>query len=199
MIYLHHAPLTRILSLVPRRLSLDDKKAIRSYRHELLSQFCKLNDAPVPAYGRDELGKPICINIPNLSFNHSQCPTDYALAYSLDLPNVGVDIEHTSRVLNFESLARRFYHPDEMARWLNSGDITEWFRIWTIKEAVLKACGLGMRMTLSELNAQFINDHQGVVSHERIGAYRFECVQVDGAMITVAYPSEYGTQDWQWS
>lgn len=198
MIYLHHAPLTHILTTVPKRLSLDEREVIRNYRHKILKQFCQKSQKPSPCYSKNQFGKPMCSNILDLAFNHSQCPTDYALVYSLDVSNIGVDIEHINRRLNFKSLAERFFHPDERAMWKNGDDVADWFRIWTTKEAVLKASGLGVRLALSELNTRFINDCQGVISHKKIGAYFFECVQIDGVMITIAYPRKHGVQAWQW-
>ncbi|WFF39518.1 4'-phosphopantetheinyl transferase superfamily protein [Moraxella nasibovis] len=171
------------------------KSMLFSHRHQILSQFCSQNHLPVPVYAKQSHGKPVVTNSP-LAFNQSHSDDDYALVYSLSVQRLGVDIEGVHRQANFEPLARRFFHADEYALWQASGcDRVLWFKIWTIKEAVLKASGLGIRMPLRELNAQFASERQGEVVHEKIGRYRFECVMVGECVLTVAY--EGCVQAWQ--
>ena len=60
---------------------------------------------------------------------------------------VGVDVEKIRDNLAFGEIGRRFFRPDEL-RYLNSGGGSgvrnRFFRLWTRKEAVLKALGLGL-------------------------------------------------------
>jgi len=64
---------------------------------------------------------------------------------------LGVDIERVRRRERHLALARRFFAPDEVA-WLESqppGQQQEsFFRIWTLKEAYLKARGTGLALPL---------------------------------------------------
>lgn len=173
------------------------KSILFSHRHQILSQFCSQNHLPVPAYAKEPHGKPVVINS-QLAFNQSHSDDGYALAYSLSVQRLGVDTESIHRQANFEALARRFFHVDEYAFWQASGcDRVLWFKIWTIKEAVLKASGLGIRMPLHELNAQFASERQGEIIHERIGRYRFECIVMNDDMLTIAYESDEW-QVWEW-
>lgn len=193
MIYLHHTPLSLILTHYNSRLINTDRECIRAYRHQLLSEFCHNKNLPTPIYDKDNHGKPFCQNIPALSFNQSHCARDYALIYSLDIKNIGVDIENSHRQVKFDDLAKRYFHADEYALWQNDEcDKCLWFKLWTIKEAVLKASGIGIRLPLNELRAIFINDDTGYVYHKRLGKFYFQTIVIDAFVVTVAYPFDYG-------
>lgn len=92
-------------------------------------------------------GKPLLAVRPGdkmLYFNvsHSQDLSLYAIAQQ----SVGIDLEHL-RPIDAESLARRCFLPREH-RWLTNQPIEQrqdaFFRLWTAKEAVLKATGEGL-------------------------------------------------------
>lgn len=193
MIYLHHTPLSNILPHICGRLTANDRECIRQYRHDVLNRVCQSHRLPMPIYDKDKNGKPFCQNITHLSFNHSHCVSDYALIYSLTINNIGVDIENIHRPVNFEALAKRYFHADEYALWQHDEyDECLWFKLWTIKEAVLKASGLGIRLPLNELKAVFLDDDVGYVHHQEMGKFYFQNIMIDACMVTVAYPFEYG-------
>lgn len=60
---------------------------------------------------------------------------------------VGVDVERIDRPSNFEGLARRFFAPEEAAV-IAAADESQraalFYRIWTLKEAYVKAIGKGL-------------------------------------------------------
>ena len=57
-------------------------------------------------------------------------------------------------------MTQHAFHPEELKQWQALDyDPEYWFKVWTTKEAVLKASGLGIRMNLNELNTQ-IHPHQ---------------------------------------
>lgn len=188
MIYLHHTPLSKILLHDATRLTQQKREIIRAYRHDILTKFCQSKNLPTPIYDKQAFGKPFITNSP-LSFNQSHCVSDYVLAFSLTTPNIGVDIEHLGRQVKFEPLAKRCFHDDEYQLWQNNGyDKHLWFKIWTIKEAVLKAQGLGIRLNLNELNAVFTSDNGGYVCHDKIGWFYFKNLIINECMITLACP-----------
>lgn len=193
MLYLHHTPLSNILPNIHGRLTNNDRECIRQYRHDVLNAFCKKQNLPTPIYDRDNNGKPFCQNIPQLHFNQSHCVSDYALIYSLDITNIGVDIENIHRQVKFDELAKHYFHANEYHLWQNdSCDECSWFKLWTIKEAVLKASGIGIRLPLNELRAVFMGDDTGYVYHQEIGKFYFKNKMMNDCMVTVAYPFEYG-------
>lgn len=192
MIYLHHTPLSRILSKNITQVSKSDRDTICEYRHKILTAFCQAHNLPTPIYDKHAFGKPFITNAP-LAFNQSHCVSDYVLVYSLTILDVGVDIENIHRKPNFMALAKRYFHDKEYQLWQKSGyDTHLWFKLWTIKEAVLKAQGLGIRLNLNELNAIFISDDGGYVHHHKIGKFYFKNLMVNDCVITVAYPFDCG-------
>ncbi|MGL4501095.1 MAG: 4'-phosphopantetheinyl transferase family protein [Planktothrix sp.] len=91
-------------------------------------------------------GKPSLDQDPSpLHFNlsHAQGKAIYAIALE---ENIGIDIEYI-RETEVLSLAKRFFCESEY-RWLNSLDseaqYPAFFRLWTCKEAYLKATGEGL-------------------------------------------------------
>lgn len=96
-------------------------------------------------------GKPGCAS-GHLCFNLSHTDDAALLAFSTG-GEIGVDIETTSRARRFEPLAERFFHPQERALLRDAGDSPLTFlRVWTAKEALLKAVGLGLTVELAEMN-----------------------------------------------
>ncbi|HWK55182.1 MAG TPA: 4'-phosphopantetheinyl transferase superfamily protein, partial [Hyphomicrobiales bacterium] len=64
---------------------------------------------------------------------------------------VGVDVEHALREVAAEALTARFFAPEELQalQSLPEADRNEYFfRLWTLKEAYVKALGLGLRIPL---------------------------------------------------
>ena len=99
-----------------------------------------LTEKPVFEYG--EHGKPSLVGHPDIYFNMSHCK-EAAICVLSDKP-VGVDIESIRRYS--ESLARYTMNDEEMAliEKAERRDV-EFIRLWTLKEAVLKHSGEGIR------------------------------------------------------
>ncbi|MGL4511918.1 MAG: 4'-phosphopantetheinyl transferase family protein [Lacipirellulaceae bacterium] len=58
---------------------------------------------------------------------------------------VGIDLERPREVATRDALARRWFAPSELARFLATDDPQrEFFRLWTAKEAVVKLAGVGV-------------------------------------------------------
>lgn len=79
-------------------------------------------------------------------FNVTHTEGVVVLAVSQGSP-VGVDVERIDRPMNFEGLARRFFAPEEAAVIEAAGESQRaalFYRIWTLKEAYVKAIGKGL-------------------------------------------------------
>ncbi|WP_455597610.1 4'-phosphopantetheinyl transferase family protein [Acinetobacter pecorum] len=168
------------------------KREVAFLRNQLLSQSFELpvSDQQVV---RTNFGKPYLNDYPDLSFNHSHSQNFYALATSKQVQNLGIDIEELSRKVRFEALAQHAFHPEEIKKWqVLDYDPEYWFKVWTTKEAVLKASGLGIRINLNELNTNLHPEQNGGrCEHPEIGVYAYQNYTLAGCMLTVAWQSEH--------
>ena len=108
------------------------------------------------------------------------------------MQDLGVDVEELSRKVRFEALAKHAFHVEELRVWHEfDQDKAYWFKVWTTKEAVLKASGLGIRLNLNELNTQAHPTHNGgMCSHPLIGSFAYQNFEFGDVMLTVAWRAE---------
>jgi 4'-phosphopantetheinyl transferase len=106
-------------------------------------------------------GKPILANLPDehtLHFNLAHSDGLFLLAVSRHFP-VGVDVEHIRLLEKPNELVERFFSPTEAIELhgLPDHQRTEaFFRLWTRKEACLKATGEGISERLNEIAVSFL-------------------------------------------
>lgn len=131
----------------------------------------RLFDRPVSCFGRDVLGAPRLANGRAVSLAHCQ---GMAVAVLADEGRIGVDIEPSDRPVHHPmAMAERFFSPGERQLWRDGGENAEQFlRIWTRKEALGKAQGLGLER-IGELDTTTAENA------------RFDDVLMDGYIITV--------------
>lgn len=167
------------------------KSAIYQYRNQLLSNYL-VTDIHNDSFDKTEFGKPYLIDYPKFYLNHSHSQQHYALVSSQNIPDLGVDVEDLNRKVRFDALAKHAFHPEEYASWEDLGfDSAFWFKVWTTKEAILKASGLGIRLSLNELNTKVheVNDG-GISTHAQLGSFAYQNFQLSNVMLTVAWRSE---------
>lgn len=95
-----------------------------------------------------------------VSFNLSHTKGLSVLAISSH-PLTGVDVEHSKRQNSFEEqrLAHRFFSPSETASLLalpHPAHKERFYRLWTLKEAYIKACGKGLAIPLDHFYFDFL-------------------------------------------
>ncbi len=190
--------LNSIQNIIPRFQANDrksqiqeQKTAIYQYRNQLLSSYLETHISN-DSFDKTDFGKPYLTNFPKFNLNHSHSQQYYVLASSQNIRDLGVDIEDLNRKVRFEALAKHAFHPDEYQTWEDLGfDPVFWFKVWTTKEAILKASGLGIRLSLNELNTQVhaINDG-GICTHTQIGSFAYQNFQLSKVMLSVAWRSE---------
>ena len=168
------------------------KNKIYQQRNQYLSGFIKqpIQDTDIV---KTEFGKPHLVHFKHVAFNHSHSQNHYALAISQQIQDIGVDIEDLKRKVRFDALAKHAFHQDEYQKWQDlDGDIEYWFKVWTTKEAVLKASGLGIRLSLNELNTHAHPlENGGMCSHPLIGVFAYQNFQLAQSMLSIAWRSEY--------
>ncbi|MEZ5920159.1 MAG: 4'-phosphopantetheinyl transferase superfamily protein [Parvularculaceae bacterium] len=105
----------------------------------------------------DDMGKPVAccdgVGLPvSVSLSHTRGMAACAVSSN---GNVGIDVEAVRQEVAFEDLARRYFSQSEHAQ-IEAADETArrelFFRTWTLKEAVVKALGKGLRIALNEFD-----------------------------------------------
>lgn len=104
------------------------------------------------AFGENAFGKPHVVGRPSLNFSLSHSGDRAVLAIRQG-SLIGIDIEHV-RTVEYGEIAARYFCTNEAA-WIDTRPREEerrtaFFQTWTLKEAVVKAMGLGMSMPLSQ-------------------------------------------------
>ncbi|AZC03238.1 TPA: 4'-phosphopantetheinyl transferase superfamily protein [Acinetobacter nosocomialis] len=173
------------------------KQQIQHIKNNLLAQKLNVNPEDL-LFAKHEYGKPYLLDHV-LHFNHSHSQQYYALALSEQVKDIGIDVEELDRKVRLDSLAQHAFHPDEYATWQNlEQDREYWFKVWTTKEAVLKASGLGIRLDLNTLNTQaHPTNHGGLCSHELIGTFAYQNFMSGNMILTVAWRSEQSCRGFQ--
>ncbi|ENW30085.1 MULTISPECIES: 4'-phosphopantetheinyl transferase family protein [Acinetobacter] len=192
-IHLHQLSDLTCYQLSDRKTQVAERKSeVAFLRNQLLSQSFELSVSDQQVV-RTNFGKPYLKDYPDFSFNHSHSQNFYALATSKQVQNLGIDIEELNRKVRFEALAQHAFHPEELKKWqVLDYDPEYWFKVWTTKEAVLKASGLGIRINLNELNTNIHPEQNGGrCEHPEIGVYAYQNYSVAGCMLTVAWQSEH--------
>ncbi|MDF1760538.1 MAG: 4'-phosphopantetheinyl transferase superfamily protein [Coxiellaceae bacterium] len=110
-----------------------------------------LNTAPAELrFDSNQYGKPFLIG-GELQFNLSHSKQRVALVVS-QKGDVGIDIQHHDTKVELAAIAKRFFATEEAA-WFDATPEAErlsvFYKIWSLKEAYIKAVGMGMSLPLS--------------------------------------------------
>ncbi|HEX2047333.1 MAG TPA: 4'-phosphopantetheinyl transferase superfamily protein [Acidimicrobiales bacterium] len=131
------------------RLDADRRRSLvsRAVMRHLVG--CYLGTSPESvALIRDRNGKPALAD-GSLQLNASHSGGWVAISLAVGSP-LGVDIEQVRPLADVGAMAERFFSPDEAARVLAAPRAEPaFFAVWTAKEAVVKAVGTGLGVTLS--------------------------------------------------
>jgi 4'-phosphopantetheinyl transferase len=106
-------------------------------------------------FASEPCGRPFIVSPPSVpfDFNISHCEGRVMCVIS-NGPSCGIDVEIGRRLPDVDLLARNVLAPSERD-WLNAGPWqerpTRFLRLWTMKEAIAKAVGLGLRIPFDEI------------------------------------------------
>ena len=174
------------------------KQQIKAYRDHLLANKLKCLTTDLQ-FSKHEYGKPF-LSSHTLEFNHSHSQKYYALAMSERVKEIGVDVEELDRKVRFDALAQHAFHPEEYQAWLQEDQDPEyWLRVWTTKEAILKASGFGIRLDLNSLNTQVHPSHDGgMCTHPLIGTFAYQNFVLNQKIVlTIAWRAEQSCRGFQ--
>lgn len=116
-------------------------------------------------HGKPELD-PQLFSTHSLHFNQSDSKTFALYAFTKSHP-VGVDIEYIRTDIEALPLAKRFFSPNETIALNNQPpeqQIPAFFRIWTRKEAFIKAVGEGLSFPLDEFEVNLDEESAKLLS-----------------------------------
>ncbi|HUP58260.1 MAG TPA: 4'-phosphopantetheinyl transferase superfamily protein [Bdellovibrionota bacterium] len=147
-----------------------DRATCRARMQELLRGY--LGSEP-PSFTIGPEGKP---SVPGIEFNLTHTADEALFAVSRETA-VGIDLERTARDSRLELISERFFQPAEIAWMKGAKDPAAlFFRLWTAKEALIKAMGTGAFRSLHSL----------------------EVAERGGKLVVARVPAEYGSPaDWE--
>ncbi|MDP2312963.1 MAG: 4'-phosphopantetheinyl transferase superfamily protein [Pseudomonadota bacterium] len=109
--------------------------------------------------GRTAMGAPFLPEHPEVWVSLAHAPGCVAAAVSTAGP-VGIDVEPNAPRFDPAELHARVLHPDERSEVTRHADpVRRFFELWTAKEAVAKALGLGLAIDFRRLR---VLDAEGV-------------------------------------
>jgi 4'-phosphopantetheinyl transferase len=120
---------------------------------EVLARYAKAAPAALN-FAKVESDKPVLADFPQLHFNLSHAG-DRALIAITRNSAVGVDIELQRQLTDRTAMVGRYFSMAEQQQLADLPDVEQdaaFFRLWTRKEAVIKANGLGLGIELSSFD-----------------------------------------------
>ncbi len=174
--------LTRILSDSEQRRAnryhfLKDKNRFiicRALLKILLAEYTDLDINQI-IIDVDANKKPYISSHPSVYFNVSHS-VDYAII-AIAINPVGVDIEYINKEFNYNDILPTVFHQNEMEEIeLSKEKHLSFYKLWTRKEAIVKAIGKGINDDISKISV--INGSQSVPSsllcnHKNIYVFSF--------------------------
>lgn len=131
-----------------------------------------INEHPLSLdFATGQHGKPELVNAPFLQFNLSHSGETAVLAVSRDYP-LGVDIEYFSS-RPYDGIAENLFSTKEIQTLKASSAALRpliFFNIWAQKEALIKACGLGLSYPTQQFDVPILSSQPQMVTdhlHQR--------------------------------
>ena len=128
----------------------------RSFLRKILSNILGINPIDI-IISTNKFGKPVLDlkTYSNIKFNLSH--SGEIIIYAVSLSNeVGIDIEILDSTINHLEIAKNYFSSKEtlfLENSKNQFEMTErFFRVWTRKEALLKAVGTGLLPELKQID-----------------------------------------------
>ncbi|WP_100656138.1 4'-phosphopantetheinyl transferase family protein [Alteromonas flava] len=127
----------------------------QAFLRHILAQYHSGCAPTALSFSHNQHGKPF-INSPStaLRFNLSHSGQWNAVAVCL-MRNIGVDVEVIKPARRVKQIAQDYFHPQERdyLATLNDADVPrQFYSLWTLKEALVKAAGVGMSQPFNQFS-----------------------------------------------
>ncbi len=118
--------------------------------------------------GFTRYGKPYLLDYPELTFNMSHSGKHVVIAFRFDGEPIGIDVEQVKDDFDFQLVAGAYCHREERNAILAAKDRGLFYKLWTRKEALLKAMEIGLTEEIRHINTldkQFFFEGKGVLEN----------------------------------
>ena len=138
----------------------------RALARDVLSRYLGVEPSAL-VFNRNKYGKPSLAEPPGwplrFSLSHTKGLSVCAIVSGAD---IGVDVENLQRSTSYQEIAYRFFAASESAYLAGVGQSqrrTEFLKLWTLKEAFIKARGLGLSIPLNSFEISLFPDRSPAV------------------------------------
>ncbi|MGR8929944.1 MAG: 4'-phosphopantetheinyl transferase family protein [Gammaproteobacteria bacterium] len=143
--------------------------AVRGLLRLCLAGYLKVDPASL-RFELGEYGKP---HLPcgSLHFNLSHSGDQMLIAVA-DFPEIGIDVEGVNLRSSLDALARRVFSETELNQWRLSTpeeQLVGFYRLWTKKEAFVKAVGRGISLGMERCEFELEKDGKMIAIPEEYG------------------------------
>lgn len=159
----------------------NDKQSFTLYhacKRIILAQYLNASPNEIEISFKDK-GKPFLKDAP-ITFNLSHTKEMALLAVSHNI-EIGIDIEKIKDTDNFMPIAKRFFHPNEYQAIEKINDreqqLTYFFKLWTAKEAILKATGEGISGGLERFFINLDSSQATELKHSHLNTIKLFSLQ----------------------
>jgi 4'-phosphopantetheinyl transferase len=141
-----------------------DRQRFVARRHalrQLLARYGQITPGQI-TFRLTRYGKPSALDAqdrPLAPFSTSS--RDQLILIAFGPSPLGVDVENSTRDIEINTLARRFFHPDEAAEITacrGPAHVASFFHCWARKEAYVKAVGRGLDLPLDQFRVSVVPD-----------------------------------------
>lgn len=181
------------IHLIQRKLNTIylDKSFSEKIKLFILKQYEPNIDISKLKILKKQFGKPY-LKYPklNLNFNVSHCKNVYVMAVINSCNEIGIDIEKMEALgEDFESLVNFCLHPVEKQEFVTSKNpLRCFYKHWVLKEAVLKACGVGLNIDLKKILLRKKNENSYSIFFKQKWNVYFKEI-MNSFFLALAYPS----------
>ena len=164
-----------------------------SSRWLIRQSLSKVSGLP-PAQCQPVDGRPVASLTPegwHISLSHSRGLT----AVATGMTPLGIDIEPSQRKPDWAGVARRWFSPVEQEWLFRTDDPFNFLKVWTLKEAWLKATGRGIAGNLQTLEVR--KDFE-LYGDQPDRLWLASCFYVEGYLATLVYQSDAPDKPGAW-